>query len=333
MHENADVTVSFEKFVAIRAAMERGDPRPEVLKREKVTATQWRVAQRRWLAVLVNEAKDGRDRYRAQYLRAFAGLLPDALAVGAPEPVAASEAHKVPSQPHPQDVAARAESALLPPWKPLSDVTDVGASVADESALLPFHRGYNPAPDRVADEVEAEAREMVGETAFVAALTDEQLAETDAEPAPSGSIDETAVGVVLNLGASPLPFDQDGQSAAAPPLDDHPEADLSGETSFVAALSDEDLAAALPFVALQPPPAAAPSIELTVEQYASLRVELDWAGPAGRASTLTRYGVPDDEAFVSLKRRWSAHFQRAPHDYGRFRMAYDQFSMWIQQSR
>ena len=74
---------------------------------------------------------------------------------------------------------------------------------------------------------------------------------------------------------------------------------------------------------------ASQKTELTIEQYASLRAELDRGGAAVRVGTLARYGVAGEDAFVALKRKWSQQFQKQPTDYGKFRAAYDAYSQWL----
>ena len=135
----------------------------------------------------------------------------------------------------------------------------------------------------------------------------------------------------LDIDPEALPFRDSKGSAPAPIATDieRESQDLVGETAFVSALTDDDLAGALPFASPeQPPPSTS---ELTLEQYTSLVVEINHRSHE-RAAILQRYGL-DEEGFVELKTRWNRSFSEDPAQYGTFRSLYEHYSAWVTSRR
>ena len=83
-------------------------------------------------------------------------------------------------------------------------------------------------------------------------------------------------------------------------------------------------------------PPASPSIaerlplpSLTLEQYASLRVEIDASRDAGaRAAVLGRYGVTESQ-LEGLATAWGTRFREQPELFGRFRRAHEEYLAWL----
>jgi len=96
----------------------------------------------------------------------------------------------------------------------------------------------------------------------------------------------------------------------------------------------------LPFPSASPvaaPPAAvvvavAPSdlrrVELTVEQYASLTVELRFF-PNTRAAILARYGIVDEAAFAALEAAWTPRIAWEPGVVARWSDACSAYRTWL----
>ncbi|HNC24519.1 MAG TPA: hypothetical protein PLU52_09950, partial [Opitutaceae bacterium] len=70
-----------------------------------------------------------------------------------------------------------------------------------------------------------------------------------------------------------------------------------------------------------------PAPTLTLEQYASLVVELDLA-PQQRAHTLSRYRLAGDEAFLALELSFQRRFGAEPGLIGRFAELVKQYRQW-----
>jgi hypothetical protein len=71
--------------------------------------------------------------------------------------------------------------------------------------------------------------------------------------------------------------------------------------------------------------------DFTIEQYASLRVELE-QGPDRVAEILARYGVPVQRR-EALEAYWEARFARDQVLYMNFSRAYAQYVAWLKTNR
>ncbi len=145
-------------------------------------------------------------------------------------------------------------------------------------------------------------------------------------PAPSPPIPQTTLGAKTPATAAAMPFLAPGASTAESyqravahadaqqgPLRSRREAVGSGTLP----VTDEGTVASLP-------PGVA---DLTVEQFASLRVELE-AGPDRVPATLSRYGVrPDGHA--ALEAYWEARFSADPLLAMTFARKYADFLVWF----
>ncbi len=336
------LTVDIERYARLRAAMEERQSRDDVLEEAGLTVPQWVAIQRSWLSSLAKEAARGRTTLASRYAAAFGAAAPrpsesDEL-VDRPPPVPERAVVEAPAPP----VAPVPLAVQAPPPVAIRQLPQTPAMTASMPAYAPDKEtpfaGQHAAPASVADEVAAEAAGMIGATAdAMPALTDDELAQapvfvtSKAAPASSSSIDTTAPVNALDIDPEALPFRDSKGSAPAPIATDieRESQDLVGETAFVSALTDDDLAGALPFASPeQPPPSTS---ELTLEQYTSLVVEINHRSHE-RAAILQRYGL-DEEGFVELKTRWNRSFSEDPAQYGTFRSLYEQYSAWVTSRR
>jgi hypothetical protein len=301
---------SIEEFARLRADIEAGASRDEVLARAGLTTPQWIAVQRQWLRAIAREAMRGERRLADRYRHAFM----EQVAPPPPEPVDVASAPPAPAGARPR---APAGVPALSPWAPqLKLATQAGVESAGEP--LPFVAQAVLPPPSVAAEVRAEAAGLSGETSAVAALTDEEVAAS----APSAGVDATVLGVAIDPAAlEPLPFRRDDAPRSAPALAATRVAAeagyMMGETAFVSALEiDED---ALPFVALP---------DLPLARYASLVAELH-RRPTDSATILHRYGL-DIASFSALERQWKRRIADNPVEYGEFRRCYDLYAAWLE---
>lgn len=298
----------FEQFVQWRCEMERSARFDTVLKEAGISRVQWTAIERRWLRRLANEAEHGGGPLTRAYAAAFGPLVEAHVAPvpQAPAPQPATPA--IPVAPMTSPAISKAPAVEMTAIGGMSPIRDTPFASEQPTAA--------PAP--AAEQVAHEAEAMVGETGFVSALVIEEalpFPASEAAPPSAQNVDATAHVSALVVDDEPLPFDRDGQSSAPAPVAEEVEreaAGLVGGTAFASALSDADMATTL-----------------TLEQYASLRADLDRPG-ADRTAVLTRYQVIDEDHFVSLERHWSNAFAEDPTAYGRFRAAYDAYNRWFE---
>ncbi|HHH30817.1 MAG TPA: hypothetical protein ENK57_21075 [Polyangiaceae bacterium] len=337
------LTVDIERYARLRAAMEERESRDDVLEEAGLTVPQWIAIQRSWLGRLAKEAMRGRTTLASRYAAAFRAA--------APRPPESEEPVARPPSPAPEPSVGKAPIAPVvpaplavqaPPPVAIHELPQSQAMTKSMPAYTPDKEtpfaGQRAAPASVADEVAAEAAGMIGATAdAMPALTDDQLAQapvfvtSKAAPPPSSSIDTTAAVNALDIDLDALPFSDSKGDAPAPIAADvqRESQELVGETAFVSALTEEDLAGALPFTSPeQPPPSTS---QLTLEQYTSLVVEINHRSHE-RAAILQRYGL-DEGGFVELKTRWNRTFSEDPVQYGTFRSLYEQYTAWVTSQR
>lgn len=336
------LTVDIERFARLRAAMEERQSRDDVLEEAGLTVPQWIAVQRSWLSNLAKEAARGRTTLASRYAAAFVAA--------APRPPEEEELVERPPSPAPEPpvvaapmvpVAPVPVAVQAPPPVAIRDLVQTPAT-ANMPAYTPDTQtpfaGQGAAPASVADEVAAEAAGMIGATAdAMPALTDDQLTQapvfltSKAAPPTSSSIDTTGPVNALDIDPDALPFREATRAAPAPAAADveRESQDLVGETAFVSALTDDDLAGALPFASPeQSPPRGA---QLTLEQYTSLVVEINHRAHE-RDAILQRYGL-DEASFVELKTQHNRAFAEDPVQYGTFRSLYEQYAAWVTSGR
>jgi hypothetical protein len=293
-----------EEFARLRAEIEAGAGRDAVLERAGLTVPQWIALQRQWLRALAREALRGERRLGDRYRHAFIEHVAPPPSDGPPPVLSAAP-------------VASASPGLhaMSPWAPSAPATLI-TSLEPAGEALPFVARASAPPPPAADAVRSEAAGLSGETAAVAALSDEEIAAS----LPAESVDMTALGALIDPAAlEPLPFRSDGAPSSAPALAGDSVAaeagDMLGATTFVAALSDAEV---LPFAALP---------DLPLARYASLVAELH-GHPAQRAAILHRYGL-DGASFSALETKWSQRMGADPREYGEFRRCYDLYAAWL----
>ena len=170
--------VSFDEFVAIRQALEQGVARETALAQADVSVVQWRIAQRRWTRVLVNEAKRGGDVYRTRLRSALSAVMAAPPSSADAEESLATDVGEAAAPEAPRAAAMLPAPVLVvpptPPPTPGANIeTTVEGSVPTvDEEVLPFTDEERPPPPRVADEVAKEAEDMVGETVAGVILPD-----------------------------------------------------------------------------------------------------------------------------------------------------------------
>lgn len=337
-------TMDIERFARLRAAMEERQSRDDVLEEADLTVPQWIAIQRSWLSRLAKEAARGRTTLASRYAAAFEAAAPRPDEEDGPPDIAQPAAPEPPVVDVPVPPVAPVPLAVqTPPPVAIQELPQTPAMTTSMPAYTPDKEtpfaGQRAAPPSIADEVAAEAAGMIGATAdAMPALTDDQLAQapvfvtSKAAPESSSGIDTTAAVSALDVdSAGALPFGESKGEAPAPAAADvrRESQELVGETAFVSALTDDDLAGALPFESPeQPPPSTS---QLTLEHYTSLVVEINHRSHQ-RAAILQRYGL-DEEGFVALKTHWNRAFAEDPAQYGTFRSLYDQYTAWVTSQR
>lgn len=320
--------MDIERFAELRARMENGLGRDEVLASADLSVAQWVAMQRRCLRALTSEAKRGESTLATRYRQAFSahGLAPQAPSL-APAPIPAVPIAPVVASAAP---AIAAVPAVVSAATEGHDVQRSGRHTSSMAAVpepraTPFSGSALTPPPPAADDVAREAELLRGETGFVAALTDEELglAPDPASAAePRSVLDETAAMTALaDDEVDVLPFAASEAILPPPAADVAREAqDLMGQTTSVDALVVDD--ADLPFAPAPP--------ELTLVQYACLVAEL-YMERSTRDETLARYGLAGADMLERLEAIWTARFVADPAAYGAFRAAFDRYTGWLRQ--
>ncbi len=310
--------IDIEQFVRVRAAIEEGKVLSDVLRSEGLSRPVWRAAERRWASILISEVVRGEHTHTVVFRRSLGDVMDPA---PLSEPPARNEAHPI-------SVAAKSS---LPPVIP-SPVVDPPRMPQSLDAPPPEHTvGFSDRPPPaevvpfaghvaslapIASEVAAEAVDLIGATGTVSALRMEELADglPFTEATGGGDLDGTAILSSLDLGDQPATPFVEGRAtvpAAVGHLVEREGNAMVGETGSVAALAET---------------------ELTLQQYASLVVDLERAG-AAREPVLHRYSVADESAWASMEASWTKRFCDEPSVYGQFRAAYDAYSAWLKGAR
>jgi hypothetical protein len=225
---------SLEQFARIRAAIEQGGDRRQVLREAGLAPAAWIDLQRRWLDALAAEVAIGGDTLAARYLAAFEAARAPAPAGEEPgEPAEeAAPAAVAPAGPRPAEDAVHVPSYLKTPAAPLPVAPAPappqaglrGTALAFEvpqGPAMPFREGPPPA-----------------------------VAASSSGPKGAPSISGgTALAIEAPRGSS-MPFHAEGERSPAPAAGADPEAmgfDLPRYAELVAARSapGADLAAVL----------------------------------------------------------------------------------------
>lgn len=139
----------------------------------------------------------------------------------------------------------------------------------------------------------------------------EPPAQPSAAPGPPSSlskpIDTASLGEESPLAGAELPFMTASNSAPPPVASEVADESMAGETMGIGQMSPLAALASMASTVTSngTPPKGSVSVDLTLEQYASLCATLE-VHPERRASTLETYGILADAAFHSLERSWAS---------------------------
>lgn len=353
--------VTLEGCAELRAEMEAGRLRDEVLMRVGLGVEEWTAAQTEWLAKMGAEIERGRFELTNRYSQAF---LERQRALGATEE-AAIEVQPAPAppvlpaavRPASPPVAVETPSFLLPvslpipapiapsppaPEKACAPASLSGTStglIAPKGAALPFAKA--PAPSAVAANP---TRPM----APLFAAPSGTAAGLPFEPQPSIAPDPTLEAVTSLPSRSPLapalPFGGPAAPGAVPAkaaahaAHATPNRDPMDMTTMGAI---SPFARVMPFSAAPAPPsapapakgaaapAAAPMVigGYTLEQHVSLCADLTFT-PARAAETLVRYRITA-EGKADLDRLWKERFAADPALEARWREAHGMYLKFL----
>lgn len=338
-----------EDVAAIRAALDAGLPREQVLAEANVSLEAWEAAQARWLAKLADQAAHG----RLETSRRFVELV-DASRARADEKARETRRpwkHRKPapaviqpSQPPPPPAAPAPPPQAEPEWVVAAPLTQPAPSTqpAPETPLAPPVALRDPLPFKPSTSpAAAQAHAMKAEPARAQSPQDpdplevtltlrnppatartplpfQQRPPQSAATASSDKPDATTTLDVAQLARGPaLPFAPKAGAAPAPP--DDGDDDVGTTTLKVVAIpSPQEV---LPFKKAPPPanavPAASPSPEalrransMSLAQYAHLCADVR-AHPGYVEQIRVHYGL-DAAAWTALHKLWRERFDRDP---------------------
>ncbi len=338
-----------EDVAAIRAALDAGLPRDQVLSEANLSPEAWEAAQARWLAKLADQAAQG----RLETSRRFVALVdasraradekaresrrtwkhrksaPTAIqSLQSPPPAAAPAPPPLP-QPAPEWIVAPPATQPAPSTQPAPQ-TPLAPQVALRDPL-PFKPGASP----IAVQVKAEparplppldADPLAGTVILnnppATARTPLPFQQRAPQPSASASPDKPNATSALDIAKLPrgpaLPFPA-AKASAAPAPPDVMDDDVGNTTLNVVAVPPPQ--EALPFKKASPPanaaPAAPPSPEalqrahgMSLAQYAHLCADVR-VHPEYVEQIRAHYGL-DAAAWTALHKLWRERFDRDP---------------------
>jgi hypothetical protein len=315
----ADDAIGFERYVEVMAYLRRfpADKKDEVIARLGLRRRAWEAASTRWSAARDAELSTGKTdlsaRFGALFSRTKERLALEHVSLEAvgplpgPDELAPDPPPEPPPPEPPIDVPApviQRISAQLAPPPPAAPSFLVGKPMPVESPMVPppvvMPPAVTPPPaPPIAVPAVVSGPDLFQTTLPLGLSTPLPILPfTGAKVAPEQAL------------ASALAHAKAVQGPASP----KPTAlgSTVGVTSTVAS----------------PLPFADPAMpDLTLMQYASLRVELH-VHPQGEAATLARYGVSPGARAV-LDARWRARFEADPLKRMEFARAYAQYSVWL----
>lgn len=347
-----------EGYAHLRAEMEGGRPRDEVLARAGVTIDDWMATQRTWLEGMGAELDRGRFELTNRYTKAFLERQRELQAL-AREKAAPIVVEPAPA-PEEQPMLVAKEAPLPkvdelprfpdPEWSEMTRSPDPATetqflpSLTLKKAPLPFF----PPPEE-APPAKAAASAGLG-----------------APPVPWGNTDPTATGVLdpaMIRAALPFTHDFEESFLEIEPEDDtnlplpddgtatlpfgFTAAHLPSAARSVSPPSEGAITTpipplrpkgpALPFQpasAQDPSPApATPPPALTIEQYASLCAELG-ASPHQADAIFRRYGLESARERLEVDLGWQERLRRAPDEHRAWQDLYNRYhAYWVEQAR
>jgi hypothetical protein len=330
------MAVSLDRYAEIRAEMEAGARRDEVLARLGISVDEWMAAQRAWLEGMGAEVARGRFDLSQRYAQAFlerqraltAPSAPAAEAQSASSAEAALPAAPRPIEAKPTFLAAGAAAELAAPRMPV---------VKRPNPLLSGTMGVDSSAIRAALPFDPKAQPTQATQA--PATTPAALPAVKRAPA---ALSGTSMAFVAPKGPA-LPFASKEPNASPPEAPPAPApAAMPAVKRAPAALSGTSMAIvvpkgpALPFSQESPAPTPAPApeaapIALSLEQYASLCVELGSA-PASAPEIFKRYGLTQEQA-EAVDAHWKKRVSEDPAARAAFDRAYQAYQAWLLAAR
>ena len=301
----AEPEIDFARYAEVSAHLRHfpGDKRDEVLGRLGHRPRAWDAAVSRWTAAREAEIEDGRADLTERFGR-LVGRARERLETTRPT------LESLGPLPPPEEAAPPAPAAAptATPDAPLEEAAEPAPVAAPRAALPSFLARpvvvpITPAPLPVLPPV-APPSHLAGTLPLGAALPLPELPFREATPEQAL---ESALSHARRVQGPPEP----------------PRAGMLGGT--VAASTVGPASASLPFTAVLPPGCP----DLTLPQYASLRVELQLA-PAEEATILARYGV-GPAARADLDKHWRKRFEADPLARMEFARAYASYMAWMRQ--
>ncbi|MEM6788181.1 MAG: hypothetical protein AAF715_11750 [Myxococcota bacterium] len=304
---------TIEDYADLRAELDAGRDRDEVLRRAKLTVPQWVALQRRWLRTLALEADRGDATLAQRYARRLREQTNTPSPLDPPTSSASDLATAPPRVAPPPSPTASPWASMPPP----SPAPPPFAEAAPPPLVPPV-----PAPPRDSDVAPPPSK--ANETQVVAAVDvgpATPFEGSDPDP-PSRAIDETAaISGPIITGLAALPFDPNAPTRLPPTNHDAIAAGAAiagGTAAAVDAVSDLELAQ------------ISPSAAMTLRRYAALSAELAVAG-GPREAALGRYGL-DERGFLETKAKFNRRFAEQPSLYGHYRREYDHYFQWFAQA-
>jgi hypothetical protein len=357
----SEAPVLLEGYAHLRAEMEGGRPRDEVLAGAGVTIDDWMATQRTWLESMGAELDRGRFELTNRYTKAFLERQRElqALVRKKADPIAIEPAPAPEEQP-----MLLAKEAPLPTVDELPRFPDPewpettrSPDPATETQFLPSLTLKKAPLPFVPPPEEAPPAKAVASGG------------PGAPPVPWGRTDPTSTGVLdPAMIRAALPFRRDLQESS-PQIAPEDDTDLPPPDDGTATLPFGFTAAHLPSAArsvvppaegaittpippLRPkgpelpfrpasaqhpgpapttPPAPPPA--LTIEQYASLCAELA-ASPHQADAIFRRYGLESARERLDVDLGWQERLRRAPDEHRAWQNLYNRYhAYWVEQAR
>ena len=218
--------------------------------------------------------------------------------------------------PTPAVVPPRVVAPVKPPAPQIQDMSFVPAGMRNFGSL---HGTQGPSLDAAAKPALPFAEDAVNANHEAAFQRAKELGEHEpvrpkpmpAEPTTGETRDISAVVAAVMAQKKSTPFDKEKQAAkAAAPAASPPAPVVSPNPSPKA-----------------PAPASPESVSLTIEQYASLCVEIAMA-PAKKHEITQRYGLADEHA-ARIDAYWRGRIANEPEIDKAFRWAYHSYQQWL----
>lgn len=339
-----ETTLPLDRYAQLRAEIEAGRLRDDVLGRAGVSIDEWTAAQRQWLDRMGLELTRGRfeltNRYTAAFLDRQCALAvasrPPPAKVAEPAAAPAPEVAPAPAPELPSFLAAPMiqASPALPITPPVAPVirsrgqalrATMSLDVASFAPALPFDAkpgAAPPAPPPPNDSALPFASAATPEPAGPAAASPPPPAAAPGSSPPPARTGKRALASTISVDASAfraaLPFDAKSAApstpGASPPPSPAPAP--AGGLPFARAAAPAPAPAAAPAPA-PASPTAQPAPCLTLEYYAAACAELA-IDPRRAPEIFPRYGLRDAAAWHANEVEWQRRMRSDPAMQARF---------------